>query len=259
MNISHLVVNGCSYTYGQGLPDRLNQNWPSLLAKSLDLPCVNLATPGSSNSAIHRKTYEYILQNAETGSVPLVIIAWSMYWREERFVVLNGEDAGFRQISILHPINDGMFTERPYKINSEELQLNWNEDYHLIRNLLLKISLIQLLENLNIPYIMTDYQEDSYQYEESIRYLKPYYQRMWHLVQDHKNHLSKSIVYYTHNMDKCEDGHDGIESQKWIAEYFKGHIAQMYGQISPAKGKFISLEEYSADLAKGVWDVFRMR
>ena len=259
MNISHLIVNGCSYTYGQGLPDRLNQNWPTLLAKSLNVPCINLATPGSSNTAIHRKTYEYILQNSETGSVPLVVIAWTMYWREERFVVYNKDDAGFRQIGLLHPNRNGSFMEPCYKLNVDELGMNWHDDYHLARTLLLKHSLIQLLENLNIPYIMTDYQQDSDMFVEHIRYFKPSYRTMWNKIKENTKHLPNSIVYYTQNMDKCEDGHDGIESQKFIAGYLKNHIDAVYGNITPSGAKFIEIKDYSEELANDVWTVARLR
>ena len=34
-DITHLVVNGCSWTYCQGLDDPKTQGWPALLAKKL--------------------------------------------------------------------------------------------------------------------------------------------------------------------------------------------------------------------------------
>ena len=59
LEISHLVVNGCSFTYCQGLESPNTQGWPALLAKKLNVPVVNLAAPGSSNDGIYRRTYDY--------------------------------------------------------------------------------------------------------------------------------------------------------------------------------------------------------
>jgi hypothetical protein len=60
MDITHLVVNGCSWTYCQGLEDPKNQGWPKLLADQLGCEVVNLAIPGTGNDTIHRRTYEYV-------------------------------------------------------------------------------------------------------------------------------------------------------------------------------------------------------
>lgn len=61
--MSRLATFGCSFTYGQGLPDCHREDndvspepskfaWPSILAKSLSLECVNLSFPGRSNKGI---------------------------------------------------------------------------------------------------------------------------------------------------------------------------------------------------------------
>jgi len=47
-----LVVAGCSNTFGTGL--NIEQTWGYKLAKKLDLPLVNIATPGASNDQVYR-------------------------------------------------------------------------------------------------------------------------------------------------------------------------------------------------------------
>ena len=47
-----LVVAGCSNTFGSGL--NIEQTWGYKLAKKLDLPLVNIATPGASNDQVYR-------------------------------------------------------------------------------------------------------------------------------------------------------------------------------------------------------------
>jgi hypothetical protein len=49
IDVTHLVVNGCSWTYGTGLAHPKEQAWPALLAKQLGVPLVNLAIQGSGN------------------------------------------------------------------------------------------------------------------------------------------------------------------------------------------------------------------
>lgn len=82
MSMSRLITFGCSYTYGQGLPDCENtvintgikkfyvnssapskQGWPSILSKRLDLELVNISAPGLlSNNQTANLLYE-VLKN----------------------------------------------------------------------------------------------------------------------------------------------------------------------------------------------------
>ena len=83
MQVSHLVVNGCSWTYGSELDSPEEESWPKLVANKLGIPVVNLAIPGSGNDSILRRTSEYLFQNLAFNSKPLVIIAWSQITRRE--------------------------------------------------------------------------------------------------------------------------------------------------------------------------------
>jgi hypothetical protein len=150
LEITHLVTTGCSFTYCQGLP--INQGWPALLAKSLDCPLVNLGLPGIGNDAIHRKLYEYIYNNSLLeGSKPLVIIAWSQPWRRESWSAVNYTDNNFQNYAPIMLPASSPSTHQDYVLLE-----NWNDEDFYRRTLLSKLSVINLLNQFDIPYIMTD-------------------------------------------------------------------------------------------------------
>ncbi len=81
--MSRLISFGCSMTYGQALPDcfttqygfGLNPSkysWVSLVAKTVNLECVNLAKPGSSNKRIAHDILNYKFLDDDT-----VFIQWT--------------------------------------------------------------------------------------------------------------------------------------------------------------------------------------
>jgi hypothetical protein len=86
MDVSHIVTVGCSFTYCQGLDDKLETGWPALVAKHFNAQLTNLAMPGIGNDTMHRRTYEYISENLKfQNSKPLVIVAWSQVNRHEQW------------------------------------------------------------------------------------------------------------------------------------------------------------------------------
>lgn len=79
-----LIAFGCSLTYGHGLPDcwdpveqqPLDKSssfaWPEVVAKKLNLTCINTSFPGASNKEILFK-----LQNFDFHSNDVVAIQWT--------------------------------------------------------------------------------------------------------------------------------------------------------------------------------------
>ena len=72
MNKKRLVTFGCSYPFGQGLPDCIGHNsiyapgpnpslyaFPSLIAKQIGVENINLARPGASNKEIVYKVQQF--------------------------------------------------------------------------------------------------------------------------------------------------------------------------------------------------------
>lgn len=61
-----LVTAGCSFTEGYGLPNPKEQSWPELLAKKLNLECINLGVRGAGNEYISNTVVEYTLSEEYT-------------------------------------------------------------------------------------------------------------------------------------------------------------------------------------------------
>jgi hypothetical protein len=154
MDVSHIVTIGCSFTYCQGLDDKLETGWPALVAKHFNSQLINLAMPGIGNDTIYRRIYEYICENLKfENSEPLVIVAWSQIERHEQW---------YHELYSNPMFDDYHLVARPESTTPDDLyQQAYLEHYDEInfyrKTLLYKLSLFSLLESLGIPYITTDY------------------------------------------------------------------------------------------------------
>jgi hypothetical protein len=68
-----LLAVGCSFTYGEELPDPRTQAWPALIAEEFDYDLVNLGACGASNDYIFRQAIEYTVDDR----YDLVVIQWT--------------------------------------------------------------------------------------------------------------------------------------------------------------------------------------
>jgi hypothetical protein len=225
--ITHLVTNGCSFTYCQGLEKPSEQGWPALVAKQLGVPIVNLALMGCGNDSIHRRTYEYVYENLPTGSKPLVIIGWSQYWRQEQWYNI-------------YPGHKMAFTLNDYKLismpgsspnGSEEKNLldHWNHENFYRRTMIYKLSLANLFKTFNIPYIMSDYSGD-FRYEgfDEARKKLPTMIQEANSVDGCTN---RNFVEVTYDCPKLPCGHDGLEAQTVLSDYIMTEVDRLYGEI----------------------------
>lgn len=224
--ITHLVTNGCSFTYCQGLDNPKEQGWPALVAKKLGVPVVNLALKGCGNDSIHRRTYEYMYENLPTGSKPLLIIGWSQFWRQEQwFNVVPRRNTPYEMndykiISMPHSSPDG-----PEEKNLLE---HWNDENFYRRTMLYKLSLTNLFKSLNIPYIMSDYADDfKYQGSEESRAKLP---NMVSSVGSIDGNCM-SFAEVTKTSPKTQCGHDGLEAQSILCDFIMDQIQRLYGNI----------------------------
>ena len=73
-----LIVSGCSYTWGVFVDGSLSQQknlaWPELLAKKLEMKCLNLGLCGAGNEYIYSSILDEIIKQKDIG---LVIPMWS--------------------------------------------------------------------------------------------------------------------------------------------------------------------------------------
>ena len=74
-----LLVNGCSFSYGDELPD-VNKRYSTYLGKHLNLDVKNIAWPGSSNERIWRTTKAALY---EISDISKVFVMWSDLARVE--------------------------------------------------------------------------------------------------------------------------------------------------------------------------------
>jgi len=235
MDITHLVVNGCSWTYCQGLDDPKTQGWPALVARELCIPVVNISLPGSGNDAIHRRTYEYVYQNLPTGSKPLFLIFWSQYWRREAWHELGNGSGDYRGI---HPEPD--LKTSAYDDHERALITHWNDEDFLRKTLLYKLSTINLFRSLDIPFLITDRAtpEDPLP-DVGITMKDAILQDTCHLVMDDQESLLINVY------PKLPCGHDGVEAQietsKWWIKYIKMRHPGLNISINRP---FITLDEY---------------
>jgi hypothetical protein len=86
LDISHLVVIGCSFSYGAGLENPKEDSWAALLSKKLNVPVVNLSSCGGGNDRIMRRLYEYHYLNSSKNNNPLYIITFSHSSRREEYI-----------------------------------------------------------------------------------------------------------------------------------------------------------------------------
>ncbi|MEO3807455.1 DUF6071 family protein [Sphaerisporangium sp. B11E5] len=111
-SIKLLVVNGCSMTYGDELPDRMESVWGALLARRLGAGFVNMGACAGSNHRMMRLTVERLGHYAaEYGARPDEVLFLGMWTSINRFEVFTDKpdprgglpdipDSGWRRI---HP------------------------------------------------------------------------------------------------------------------------------------------------------------
>ena len=92
-----LLASGCSFTdpdwWSEYHPemDTSWPKWPELLAKKLDMDCVNLGSSGSGNEYIYSSLLDYITNpQKDVSRIGLVIPAWTQCQRRDYQRGLNG-------------------------------------------------------------------------------------------------------------------------------------------------------------------------
>jgi len=81
-----LLINGCSFTWGQGLEDRTKTSWPSLIKNSGKVKgTLDLSSPGKDNFHILNEVYHYLLlselEDSPVTKVTHVIIQTTDFFR----------------------------------------------------------------------------------------------------------------------------------------------------------------------------------
>lgn len=243
MEISHLVVAGCSWTYCQGLDSPNTQGWPALLGNFLKVPVVNLARPGLGNDAIHRRIYEYTIEDISNNNNPLYIIAWTQSWRRE---------AWCRNIYNPKDVNGYYIVAMPNEVPENNLEKalldTWSEEDFYRRLTLYRLSVDSLLKSKNINYLSSFFAKEEYNNGRNscadiIADIKNRFSNTQEYLKNNTNRI-RNFYELTTNLPKTKCGHEGVEANQVIANYLINTIKQKYPNIKSTVKPFLSLKDF---------------
>lgn len=238
MEITHLVVNGCSWTYCQGLEHPERDGWPALLAKKLGVKVVNLAVRGCGNDSIHRRTHEYVYENLPSNSKPFFVIAWSQYWRREAW---HNEFMGCSNYNDYAPVHMPDSTPRT---NLERALLdNWSYLDFYRKTYLCKLSLMNLFKVYDIPYFMTDYASPDHNDGIFIETIKNRFPNLVNTCLNNPNQV-EPFHMLTKDYKPLPCGHDDLEAQVVLADYTYNEILKRYDKPIVVQSDFLTLDNF---------------
>lgn len=259
IEISHLVVNGCSFTYCQGIERPWENGWPALLGKKLGVPVVNLAVGGSGNDSIHRRTFEYFYKNINFNSKPLYVTAFSHATRKEEFFkVYRGKELQeFHGLDLSSTSEDliGTLDFTNKKLEDFELAHIMNLSYEACerKKIIYWAGLINLFEANNIPYLTGDYMP-SHSFPVH-KYMMQNFVEMYEFVNKHQNNVG-DITLKTKHIPKLDCGHERMEAMPIIADLFYNKLLKVFGEIKVIKEldgrecRFLKLKEFYNERAR---------
>lgn len=235
LEISHIVTNGCSFTYCQGLDNPSEQGWPALLAKKLNVPVVNLAVKGSGNDAIYRRTIDYFYTSKNLTGKPLYIVAFSQAMRREEYIT------EYKNHVVGHFHNMASFGDEPIERVIYEHMDSVGEYYMEFKKLMHWMSTVNLFKTNNIPYITTNYMCD---HGPSVTLLQKYHKNLYEAVHN-DSYRVKDFFEITNKCPKLPCGHDGVEAQHVLAEACFNILNEKFGQIVTTNSNYMTLDEYA--------------
>tara|TARA_Y100001937_G_scaffold93149_1_gene126165 strand:+ start:1847 stop:2653 length:807 start_codon:yes stop_codon:yes gene_type:complete len=141
-----LIVSGCSFTTkdyrSSAYPQRYTDypKWPELLARKLDMDCINLAFSGAGNEFIFQTLCESIIRTPRD-EIGMVVAAWSQSNRDDWQLYKDMDRMMYNETFMKG------FTWHNHRLNKKGDVFSW------VRSDVLKmITLQKLCEGLNIPF-----------------------------------------------------------------------------------------------------------
>ena len=245
LEVSHLVVDGCSLTYCQGLEKPWVDGWPALLAKKIGVPVVNLALGGSGNDAIHRRQYDYFYRSNQfyksnnLDSKPLHILGLTFAGRREEYFAKyyhSKESSRYYTLDLTPDFDKIKAIIDSGNIDTENIPayieygyfLNFNISIAASKKLETWASLINLYKTNNIKYLIGDYIPTYDEKAES--FVKREYIDLYNFVYSDSNYAGK-LPELTKHLKSLPCGHDDLDAQPIIADHFYDSIIKQHGMI----------------------------
>lgn len=244
MKITHIVANGCSWTYGQGLDNIKEQSFLSLLGKKLNVPVVNLAVAGCGNDSIVRRTYEYFYCNKRnTNSNPFFIINFSQYWRREHWYNYSPHEPTkftIKDYDNLCLADDVSNIKDVYQTAFLE---HYDTEEFIRKTWLHKLFLLNLFTANNTPAIISDFANE-HDWEKSLDSVKNKFNYMLEKIESSHYINPKNLGKLVLPFPKTKCSHDGPEAQIFLADFFENEIKTRYPDLVFEKGdKHITRED----------------
>lgn len=234
VEISHLVVIGCSLAYCQGLESPKNQGWPTLIANKLGVPVVNLSGKGAGNDKIMRRLFEYHYLNLEYGNKPFYIISFSHSARREEYMEHKKDYA----IVNMHPDAISSTVDD----FSAPCLINYNQEVMSRRKLMLQTYILNFLKFNNLNYLTTDYLPDND--EDVAKYIKSLLPKAHEEVYYDKYRL-KNFSEFSGKYTPLPCNHDDLEVQTEIVNYTVPKLLELYGEVNVVHQPYATLADYA--------------
>jgi hypothetical protein len=244
LEISHLVVIGCSFSYGDGLANPKEDSWSAILSKKLDVPIVNLSSRGGGNDRIMRRLYEYHYLNSSNNNNPFYILAFSHSSRREEFIkTANDYMVGHGIISngdymVVSMKNDpGLMKREPFSAPSV---LNYDPFISARKKLMVRSYIQDFLALHNINYLTTDFMPDT---EDELQSLHELYPAAYERIYSDKFRL-RDLREFSIKYPRLPCGHDDVEAQLEIGNYVYDELIARHGEPAVKLQDFTTLRQY---------------
>lgn len=229
--ISHLVTNGCSFTYGDGLARPSTQAWPALLAKKIGVPVANIAMGGTSNDRIYRKTLDYVVN--DYGSNPFHIMGLTSFTRREEY---NKNGPEWLPLNILSNRTDDAWDSKLEALLLKEI--DWVPLAR--RKLGIWSAIINLFRANDINYLIVDMIPIDHILTTEVQEAYP---KLYEYVSNDINFV-RDYLEFNRPLPKLPCGHDDAVAQIAIADYLYNEIMSRYEVTIAPKHDHLSIKEF---------------
>lgn len=231
LDISHLVVLGCSFSYGQGLTNPKEESWPALLSKKLNVPVVNLSSRGGGNDRIMRRLAEYHYLDSANNNNPFYIIAYSHSSRREEYLRETNDYSviGMNQVDLLK--------QQPF---SEPCILNYDPVVCARKKLITRSYILDFLKLNNINYLVADFAPDK---PDELQIIRELYPKVYDRIYADKYKL-KNLNEISMKYPRLPCGHDDIEAQIEIGNYVYDELLLRYSNPTVNLQDYTTLTQY---------------